>query len=91
MLSVAIWSAQPAAVVTIDEAVHEAIDRNLTLVAERYSVSVAQARILAARLRTEPGVHLQRCCRIGSSSRAAASASGGSKWRRTRARWPSCS
>jgi len=41
-------------VITIDEAVHEAIDRNLTLVAERYSVSVAQARILAARLRPNP-------------------------------------
>ena len=62
--SVAISSAQPplrlptldpsSTGITIDDAVREAIDRNLTLVAERYSVSVAQARILAARLRPNP-------------------------------------
>jgi len=39
---------------TIDDAVHEALDRNLTLLAERYSVSVAQARVLAASLRPNP-------------------------------------
>ena len=43
-----------AATVTIDEAVREAIDHNLTLVAERYSVSIAQARIVTARLRPNP-------------------------------------
>jgi cobalt-zinc-cadmium efflux system outer membrane protein len=62
--SVAISTAQPplrlppvapsAALVTIDEAVREAINHNLTLAAERYGVSVAQARILAARLRPNP-------------------------------------
>jgi cobalt-zinc-cadmium efflux system outer membrane protein len=41
-------------VLTIDEAAREALDRNLTLLAERYSVGVAQARILAARLRPNP-------------------------------------
>ena len=39
---------------TIDDAVRQALDRNLTLVAERYSVSVAQARIAAAQLRPNP-------------------------------------
>jgi len=43
-----------AAALTIDDAVREAIDRNLTLVAERYAVSVAQARIVTARLRPNP-------------------------------------
>jgi len=47
-------SAPPPDVLTIDEAVREAVDRNLTLVAERYSVSVAQAHILAAQLRPNP-------------------------------------
>jgi cobalt-zinc-cadmium efflux system outer membrane protein len=39
---------------TIDDAVREALDHNLTLIAERYSISVAQARIVAARLRPNP-------------------------------------
>jgi outer membrane protein, heavy metal efflux system len=39
---------------TIDDAVQEAIAHNLTLVAERYSVAVANARILTARLRPNP-------------------------------------
>ncbi len=62
--SVAMSAAQPPlrlpavdpsrSLVTIDEAAREAIDHNLTLVAERYGVSVAQARILAARLRPNP-------------------------------------
>ncbi|HEY7283837.1 MAG TPA: TolC family protein [Vicinamibacterales bacterium] len=39
---------------TIDEAVRQALDHNLTLVAERYSVPVAQARIAAAQLRPNP-------------------------------------
>jgi outer membrane protein, heavy metal efflux system len=40
--------------VTVDDAVRQALDRNLTLAAERYSVSVAQARMLAAQLRPNP-------------------------------------
>lgn len=51
-------SAGPAAAqstaLTIDQAARLALDRNLTLVAERYSVDVAQARILTARLRPNP-------------------------------------
>jgi len=39
---------------TIDEAVRQALEHNLTLVAERYSVPVAQARIAAAQLRPNP-------------------------------------
>jgi cobalt-zinc-cadmium efflux system outer membrane protein len=39
---------------TIDEAVRQALDHNLTIVAERYSVPVAQARIVAAQLRPNP-------------------------------------
>jgi cobalt-zinc-cadmium efflux system outer membrane protein len=41
---------------TVDEAVREAIDRNLSLVAERFSVDVAQARIATAALRPNPVV-----------------------------------
>ncbi|MBI3400903.1 MAG: TolC family protein [Acidobacteria bacterium] len=44
----------PTATLTVDEAVREAIDHNLTLAAERYSVSVARARIVTARLRPNP-------------------------------------
>jgi len=47
-------AAQDAAPLTIDAAVREAIDHNLTLVAERYSVSVADARIVTAGLRPNP-------------------------------------
>ena len=47
-------AAQPAAALTIDDAVREAVDHNLTLVAERYSVSVADARIVTAGLRPNP-------------------------------------
>lgn len=39
---------------TIDAAVREAIDHNLSVVAERYSVSAARARVLTARLRPNP-------------------------------------
>jgi cobalt-zinc-cadmium efflux system outer membrane protein len=62
--SVAVTAAQPPLrlppidpsplLVTIDDAVREAADHNLTLVAEHYGVRVAQARILAARLRPNP-------------------------------------
>ncbi|MBI3470805.1 MAG: TolC family protein [Candidatus Solibacter usitatus] len=39
---------------TIDEAVKEAIEKNLGLLAERYSVSIAEARIITAKLRPNP-------------------------------------
>ena len=45
--------AQPAAI-DIDQAVREALNKNLTLLAERYSIGIADARLLAARLRPNP-------------------------------------
>jgi outer membrane protein, heavy metal efflux system len=39
---------------TINQAISEAIDKNLDLIAERYSVPIAQARVLTARLRPNP-------------------------------------
>jgi cobalt-zinc-cadmium efflux system outer membrane protein len=49
-------AASPAAplTLTIDDAVRQAIDHNLTLVAERYSVPVAEAKIATAQLRPNP-------------------------------------
>jgi cobalt-zinc-cadmium efflux system outer membrane protein len=43
-----------SAALTVDEAVQEALEHNLTLLAERYSVTVADARILTAQLRPNP-------------------------------------
>ncbi len=40
--------------VTLADAVREAIDKNLGLLAERYNVSIAEARIITARLRPNP-------------------------------------
>jgi cobalt-zinc-cadmium efflux system outer membrane protein len=40
--------------VTIAQAVQEAIDHNLNLLAERYNLSVAEARIVTAKLRPNP-------------------------------------
>src|SRR5438067_11796798 len=40
--------------VTIQQAVQEALDRNLGLLAEKYNLSVADARIITARLRPNP-------------------------------------
>jgi len=42
--------------VTIQQAVQEAVDHNLNLLAERYNLSVADARIVTARLRPNPVV-----------------------------------
>ena len=52
-----VWCAPEAraqAVFTIDEAVQQAIDKNLTLVAERLNLTVADAAIATARLRPNP-------------------------------------
>ena len=53
-------AAQPPAAlpdqVTIQQAVHEAVDHNLSLLAERYNLSIADARIITARLRPNPVV-----------------------------------
>ena len=45
-------AAQP--IVTVDQAVHEAIDRNLSLLAERLNLSIADAAIVTAALRPNP-------------------------------------
>jgi cobalt-zinc-cadmium efflux system outer membrane protein len=42
--------------VTIDQAVQEAVERNLNLLAERFNLSVADARIITAKLRPNPVV-----------------------------------
>src|SRR5213593_4829537 len=39
---------------TIEQAVQEALERNLGLLAERYNVTIADARIVTARLRPNP-------------------------------------
>jgi cobalt-zinc-cadmium efflux system outer membrane protein len=39
---------------TIEQAVSEALDRNLSLLAERYNLTIADARIVTARLRPNP-------------------------------------
>jgi outer membrane protein, heavy metal efflux system len=54
---VLVCCAQPAraqAVFTINEAVQQAVDRNLTLLAERLNLTVADAAIATARLRPNP-------------------------------------
>jgi cobalt-zinc-cadmium efflux system outer membrane protein len=46
--------AQAQSVFTIDEAVRQATDRNMTLLAERWNLTVADAAIVTARLRPNP-------------------------------------
>jgi cobalt-zinc-cadmium efflux system outer membrane protein len=48
-----VWAQTPAPL-TIDRAVAEAVDHNLGVVAERYNVAVADARLLTASLRPNP-------------------------------------
>src|SRR3989441_1531481 len=43
---------------TIEQAVQEALERNLGLLAERYNVTIAEARIVTARLRPNPVLSL---------------------------------
>jgi outer membrane protein, heavy metal efflux system len=52
--------AQPAPpqALTITQAVQEALDHNLTLLAERYNLTVADARMVTARLRPNPVLSL---------------------------------
>jgi outer membrane protein, heavy metal efflux system len=44
--------------VTVSQAVQEAVERNLSLLAERYNLSLADARIVTARLRPNPVLSL---------------------------------
>jgi len=48
--------ATPEPALTIDQAVREALDHNLSLIAERYNVTVADAAIITASLRPNPVV-----------------------------------
>src|SRR5215470_6589768 len=49
-----ISSAQGLQSLTLEEAIKEAIENNLNLVAERYNLSVAEAKIITAKLRPNP-------------------------------------
>ena len=49
-------SAPPSGPLTIDAAVREAMDHNLTLLAERFNVTVAEAAVVTASLRPNPVV-----------------------------------
>ena len=53
---VAIPATSPGTTLTIEEAVHEALERNLDLIADKYNLSVADARIITAKLRPNPVV-----------------------------------
>src|SRR6266705_633110 len=44
----------PPAQVTIEQALKEAVEKNLGLLAERYNISIAEARKITARLRPNP-------------------------------------
>jgi len=45
--------------VTLDQAVHEAVEKNLGLLAERYNLTIAEARIVTARLRPNPVLSIE--------------------------------
>jgi cobalt-zinc-cadmium efflux system outer membrane protein len=47
-------SVPATAPLTIEQAVHEAIENNVALLSERYNISIANARIVQARLRPNP-------------------------------------
>src|SRR5262245_44235863 len=49
-------AAARAVAISIDDAVREALDRNLDILAERYNLTLADARIVTARLRPNPVV-----------------------------------
>src|SRR6266540_297958 len=50
---------QQPRVVTVSRAVQEAVEKNLNLLAERYNVSVAEARIVTARMRPNPLLEIE--------------------------------
>jgi cobalt-zinc-cadmium efflux system outer membrane protein len=51
-------SSVPADPITVDQAVREALEKNLDLMAERYSIPIAEAQIVTARLRPNPVLSL---------------------------------
>jgi len=44
----------PAGAITTEQAVQESIEKNLSLLAERYNLNIAEARIITAKLRPNP-------------------------------------
>lgn len=48
----------PPAALTLDQVIEEALSRNLRLLAERFNLSIAEARIIQARLRPNPVLSL---------------------------------
>ena len=50
----AVLVAQPAPPITIEDAISQAVSNNLDLAAERYNISVAEARQITAKLRPNP-------------------------------------
>ncbi|HEY7180342.1 MAG TPA: hypothetical protein VIC84_02935 [Blastocatellia bacterium] len=58
IISHAASQSQQTTRVTINQAVQEAVEKNLSLLAERRNLSVADARISAARLRPNPVLSL---------------------------------
>ena len=51
----ALWAAQPGGErLTLEQVVEEALSRNLRLLAERFNVSIGEARLMQARLRPNP-------------------------------------
>lgn len=48
----------PPEVITVEQAVAEALEKNLTLLAERANIAVAEARLITARLRPNPVLSL---------------------------------
>jgi outer membrane protein, heavy metal efflux system len=57
VVTLSVCSAQQAPV-TIDVATREALEKNLSLLAEKYNISVADARIIQARLKPNPVLSL---------------------------------
>src|SRR5499426_3617128 len=60
---------QQATPVTIGQAVQEAVERNLSLLAERYNLNIADARMITARLRPNPVLSLHRSPALAGQSR----------------------
>lgn len=50
----ALYAQSPPEQITLSQAVQEALDRNLGLLAERFNLSIADARIITAKLRPNP-------------------------------------
>jgi len=56
LLSVCVLNAQSSGPITIEQAIQEAMEKNLDVAAERLNISIAEARQITARLRPNPVV-----------------------------------